>query len=112
MMQKMIGHNGKKITREEDMIERTKQTLFLKGRQSSETVNNVMRDLTLLAKPYCKPLNRKNDIIPFEDVNSIEFLSSKNACGLFVFGSHTKKRPDNLVVVSRLLLPLPLHYRL
>jgi ribosome production factor 2 len=96
----MSSSSSKKSPTESELIERTKNILFLKGRQASELVQNAMRNLTSLSKPNCKSLNRKNDIVPFEDVNSIEFLSSKNDCGLFVMGSHTKKRPHNLVIVS------------
>ncbi len=95
----MATHQKKNLT-DEDLIERVKKTLFLKGRQSSETLNAVMQDLALLAKPYSKNLNRKNDISPFEDASSLEFLSTKNECGMFVFASNSKKRPDNLVIVS------------
>lgn len=90
----------------EDLIEKVKSTLFLKGRNSSEVVNDAMRDLALLSKPYNKVFSKKNDISPFEDAASLEFLAPKNDCGLFVFGSHSKKRPDNLVVVSVLSVEL------
>ena len=90
----------KKKGKELDPIERFKRILFLKGRHSSEILNDVMKDLTLLSKPQNKALTKKNDIVPFEDVNSLEFLGSKNDCGLFVLASHSKKRPNNLVIVS------------
>jgi ribosome production factor 2 len=90
----------KKKEKELDPIERFKRILFLKGRHSSEILNDVMKDLTLLSKPHNKALTKKNDIVPFEDVNSLEFLGSKNDCGLFVLASHSKKRPNNLVIVS------------
>ena len=34
---------------------------------------------------------------PFEDQTSLEFMSQKNDASLFAFGSHSKKRPHNLV---------------
>lgn len=43
--------------------------------------------------------SKKNDINPMEDETSAEFLMSKNDCALFLFGSHNKKRPNNLVLV-------------
>jgi ribosome production factor 2 len=82
----------------EDLVEKVKNILFLKGRNSSQVVNDAMRDLGLLSKPYNKVFSKKNDISPFEDSSSLEFLAPKNDCGLFVFGSHSKKRPDNLVM--------------
>jgi hypothetical protein len=42
----------------------------------------------------------RNEILPFEDANSIEFLCGKNDTSLFALGNHTKKRPHNLVLVS------------
>ena len=92
--------SSKKQLQPEEMVERVKKVMFLKGRHSSEVLNTAMKDLTLLSKPNCKSLSKKNDINPFEDPNSLEFLGSKNDCGIFVFGSHTKKRPNNLVIVS------------
>lgn len=35
---------------------------------------------------------------PFEDQTSLEFFSVKNDASLFIFGSHSKKRPHNLVI--------------
>ena len=84
----------------EDNVEKVKKTLFLKGKNSCEVMNDVMRDLSLLAKPNAKVLTRKNDILPFEDPQSLEFLGPKNDCGLFTLVSHSKKRPNNLILVS------------
>ena len=41
---------------------------------------------------------KKNIVRPFEDVSKIEFFSQKCDASLFAFGSHNKKRPDNLVI--------------
>ena len=41
---------------------------------------------------------RKNDFLPFDDTTSLEFLSVKNESPLFAFASHTKKRPNNLIL--------------
>ena len=35
-------------------------------------------------------------IHPFEDASSLEFFSEKQDASLFVVGSHSKKRPNNL----------------
>ena len=51
-----------------------------------------------LKKPDAVMLRKNNDMIPFEDVTPIETLSKKQDASLFVFGSHSKKRPNNLVL--------------
>jgi len=35
---------------------------------------------------------------PMENVVPLESMAAKNDCGLFVFGNHQKKRPDNIVL--------------
>jgi ribosome production factor 2 len=90
------------MRRAKEPVERTaKRVMLLKGTSSSETMNAVLQDLSLISKPNHKTMTRKNDILPFEDVNSLEFLGQKNDCSLFAFVSHTKKRPHNLVLVSQ-----------
>lgn len=89
-----------------ELVEKVKKILLLKGRTSSQVMNDVLKDLALISKPNAKALQRKNDIIPFEDAHSLEFLGPRNECGLFALASHSKKRPDNLTIVSRLLLLL------
>lgn len=45
-------------------------------------------------------MNKKNgDIHPFEDPASLEFLAGKNECGVVVFGTHSKKRPNNVTLL-------------
>jgi ribosome production factor 2 len=51
-----------------------------------------------MKKPDAVTYTRKNKIIPFEDATSVEFFSAKNDCSLFALVSHTKKRPQNLVI--------------
>lgn len=87
--------------REPQLVEGAKRSLILRGHHTSETIVQVLRDLSQLTKPHSVMLSRKNEILPFEDVNSIEFLTTKNDCALFALGSHTKKRPDNLVLVRK-----------
>lgn len=62
-------------------------------------MNDVLLDLALLSKPNVKLMQRKNDILPFEDANSLEFLGTKNKCSVFGLVSNTKKRPNNLIMV-------------
>jgi len=43
-------------------------------------------------------MQRKNDILPFEDVVPIEKIASKYNASLFMMALHNKKRPHNLVM--------------
>jgi len=49
-----------------------------------------------LKKPDATNFSKKNLIHPFEDVSSLEFFAEKEDASLFVLGSHSKKRPNNL----------------
>lgn len=81
-------------------IEHVKKILFMKGKSSSQLISDSLRDLAMISKPNNVVFQRNNDILPFEDSSSLEFLAGKNECGIVAFGSHTKKRPNNLVLVS------------
>lgn len=80
------------------MIENTKSLLGLKGPKASEIVQNVLKDLNKFKQPNAKLLTKINMTRPFEDVSSIEFLGKVNDASLFSYGSHSKKRPHNLVL--------------
>jgi len=84
--------------REQKVEEHTKNAMFIRGSQRSQTVKDILHDLYMLKKPHALPLNKKNETRPFEDPSTIEFLANKNDCSLFVFGSHTKKRPNNIIL--------------
>lgn len=43
--------------------------------------------------------SKKNDINPMDEETSAEFLMAKNDCALMAFGSHNKKRPNNIILV-------------
>jgi len=53
-----------------------------------------------IKKPHGKILSRPNDILPFENITPVEEFSRKNDASLFMFASHNKKRPHNLILVS------------
>ena len=84
-------------SREPQIHEGTKHVCFIRGLTASNKVTRLLRDLNQIKKPLGVVLNKKNDIRPFEDPTAIEFMTSKNDCPLFVFTSHNKKRPDNIV---------------
>lgn len=78
--------------------ENTKKALFMKGPKTSDIIVHAMKDLHRLKAPDAKLFSRKNDIRPFEDTQSLEFLCHKNDTSLFCVCSHTKKRPMTLVL--------------
>lgn len=91
---------GKKVlmAREPQLVEGPRTMLFLDGRKCGGDVKSCMKDIQQLKKPLIKVLNRNNDITPFDDPSSLEFLTQKNDCAMFAFGSTSKKRPNNLIL--------------
>jgi ribosome production factor 2 len=83
--------------RESKQIENTKQTIFVRGVKCSKTIQDCMSDLKTIKQPHAISYNQKNDIKPFEDHGKLEFYGRKNDASMFMFGSHNKKRPDNIV---------------
>ena len=114
----------RKLKKEEPKVfENTKVTVLIKGGNVSNTITQVMHDFHrlkvnlkyfgrrifklnfsfnilnfLFQQPNSIMYKKKNIVRPFEDVSSIEFFSQKSDAALFCFGSHNKKRPDNLVI--------------
>lgn len=83
---------------EPKIIENTKATICIRGKKTSDVVGTLLKDLYRVKKPNSKMLSKRNDLNPFEDETGVEFLMSKNHASLFVFGSHNKKRPNNIVM--------------
>ncbi|TNN85438.1 Ribosome production factor 2 [Liparis tanakae] len=79
------------------LIEDVKTAMIMKGGNSSLTVTQALKDIYSLKKPNAVMYKKKNITRPFEDSTSLEFFSKKSDCSLFLFGSHNKKRPHNLV---------------
>jgi ribosome production factor 2 len=83
------------------LVENGKKTLILHGTKTSAVLNSVLKELYHLKKGSAVKFSRKNENIkPFESggETSLEFFSLKTDCSVFVYGSHSKKRPDNLVI--------------
>lgn len=97
---KPTTRKGKQIllSREPKLLEAAKNTLFLEGRKCSGHIRNALKDLYHLKKPLAKALSRSNDLTPFEDDVKLQNQIVRNECNLFVFGSSSKKRPNNLVL--------------
>uniref|UniRef100_A0A7S0CL36 Ribosome production factor 2 homolog n=1 Tax=Proboscia inermis TaxID=420281 RepID=A0A7S0CL36_9STRA len=85
-------------SQESQMHEGPKNALLMKGIKCSGGMSVVLKDLRSILAPSAKLLSKNNDIVPFDDASSIEFLSTKNDCCLFGMASHNKKRPNNLVI--------------
>jgi len=84
--------------REPQLVEGKRRTLALRGPNTSAVSGSALADLIKLLKPDVKALSRSNPILPFEEASSLEFLCEKNECSAFVYASHNKKRPHNLVL--------------
>lgn len=102
-IKKPTTHKGKKFItdREPKLIENKKQAVFLQGRKGSEILHSCLKDLYQLKKPDAIKLGEKHDFVPFENTSELERLSKKYDSSLLFFGSHTKKRPNN-VILSRM----------
>lgn len=87
-----------KKQQEPELVEGEKNTLFIKGFTANDLIQKVMKDLYSLKKPAGAFLGRKNVIKPFDDPSPIEFLCQKNDSSLFMFSSHSKKRPNNITM--------------
>lgn len=83
------------------LVEGGKKTLILHGTKTSNVLNAVLTEIYHLKKDNAVKYTRRNENIrPFETggETALEFYSLKTDCSVFVFGSHSKKRPDNLVI--------------
>jgi len=90
---------GKKFIedRSPKLLENDKKTMFVKGPSSSGIVNDVLHDLYKIRRQHAIMMNKTNQIYPFEDEGKLEHMSRKADASLFVIGSHSKKRPHNVV---------------
>ncbi|XP_074573649.1 ribosome production factor 2 homolog [Curcuma longa] len=83
------------------IVENAKKTLILHGTKTSDVLNAVLMQIYHIKGGSAVKYTKKNaNIRPFESggETSLEFFSLKTDCSLFVFGSHSKKRPNNLVL--------------
>jgi len=90
---------GKRFLQHRDakLEENVKNAMLIRGGKTSELITQAMKDIYILKKPHAALFQRKNILRPFEDQTSLEFFSQRNDASLMVFGSHSKKRPNNLV---------------
>src|SRR5256885_16914935 len=86
--------------REPQLVEDRKKTLLLHGSKCPLPLHSVLKTFHALTKPYSILLNKKNEsIYPFENAESLEFLAAKNDCGLVVWCSSSKKRPNAVTIL-------------
>ncbi|XP_071504090.1 ribosome production factor 2 homolog [Diadema antillarum] len=102
-MQRIVKPKNQRVKRalekrEPKLIENNKTSLFIRGGHTSERITAVLTELHMLRKPHSQIFRRKNIMRPFDDQTSLEFMAQKNDSSLFAFGSHSKKRPNNLVL--------------
>lgn len=88
----------KQKAQEPQLEEDEKNVAYIRGFTANDMITRIMKDIYMLKKPIGVPLNKRNVIQPFEDVGPIEFICQKNECPLFLYTSHNKKRPNNLVM--------------
>ncbi|VEU22285.1 DEKNAAC103293 [Brettanomyces naardenensis] len=85
--------------KEAKIVENVKTALFVPGQSSNQALHDITVDLSALKKPFCKRFQKRNQILPFEDSSSIEFLSEKNDASIVVLSTNNKKRPNNLTFI-------------
>jgi len=95
------------------LIENDKTCLFLNGRNASQTGQDLFKSLHSYKRSSSLYLKygrknctksdagdpkRKDDFLPFEDIQPIERLCRKNDASLFAVTTNNKKRPNNVVL--------------
>ena len=85
--------------REPKLLENARSLLCVRGNKTNNTMKTVLRNLHLLKSPHSHMYQRKNaEIYPFENPNKLEWFCQKSDCSLFAYVTHSKKRPNNLVL--------------
>uniref|UniRef100_A0A2K6U720 Ribosome production factor 2 homolog n=1 Tax=Saimiri boliviensis boliviensis TaxID=39432 RepID=A0A2K6U720_SAIBB len=83
--------------REPKLNKNIKNAMLIDGGNANATVTQVLKDVNAMKKPHGILYKKKNITRPFQDQTSLEFFSNKSDCSLFMFCSHNKKWPNNLV---------------
>jgi ribosome production factor 2 len=85
-----------KVTAPEDC---PKTSVVLRGNKSSPAVTACLHDFHRLRSPLSLLLSRKHSkVYPFEQFETIQRVLHKHKCNLFCLGTHSKKRPNNIVL--------------
>lgn len=80
------------------LLENDKKTLFINGKKTSPIGRDFFKCIYAFKKMNAVYLARKNDIMPFDTIQKLEWLSKKHDASLFAVTTHSKKRPDNVVL--------------
>lgn len=83
---------------EPQLVEDFKPLLLLRGVKPGQFGGALLQDLKKLKPRQSVMLSRKNEVFPFDDASLVERLCQNHNCGLFALVSHSKKRPNNLVM--------------
>jgi len=84
--------------RESKVHENDKTALLIRGGNANNEITTVLKEIFILKNPLSILFRKRNVCRPFEDISSVEFMCKKNDASLFMFGSNSKKRPNNLVI--------------
>lgn len=99
-IKKVKTSRGKRVLRrrEPQLVEDVKRAVLCRCSTANQRGVQLLKDLHSLKKPNSTLLNRKESWQPFTDASSLEFVAKKNDCSLFAYVSHSKKRPNNLIL--------------
>lgn len=84
-----------------EQVEDPKRALFILGGRTNQNIKDILTDLKKLKGTEAVKYTKKNpDVAPFEygGEASLEKYAHNTNCSLFAIGSHTKKRPSNLIL--------------
>jgi len=98
-IKKAKTRRGKRVleNRAPKLAENEKTAIFVRGGKCGQDVTSFLKDLYQLKKPNAVFLKERNPFHPFDDETPLERFGAKYDASLFAFGSHSKKRPRNLV---------------
>ena len=75
-----------------------KTSIVLKGTKASPAISFLLIALHKFRSPNSLLLSRKHEnLYPFENSEVVEKFVAQKKASLFAIGSHSKKRPDNLI---------------
>lgn len=100
-VQRPKTHRGKRALKEREpkLIENPRSLLCVRGNKTNQMMKDFMKCLHLFKTPHSHMYQRKNpEIRPFEDATKLEWFCQKADCSLFAYITHSKKRPNNLVL--------------